>query len=123
MHRRVLASVIVVVVMFGGGVARADVSTRGSCSGGPGTYRLDVQREDRSTLRVRFEIASEGAGERWQLFISDNGVRVLARTKYSRSDGDLRVRIEIADRSGTDRISATGANLDDGETCAGSVRF
>jgi hypothetical protein len=123
MRARSPAVVLAVALALAPEVARADVRTSGSCSGGSGDYRLDVQREDRNSLRVRFEIEAEGAGERWQVFVSDDGVRVFARTRYSNDDGDVRVRIDIADRAGTDRISASAANLDDGETCGGSVRF
>ena len=123
MRAWVLAVLLAVAISLAPAEALADVRTSGSCSGGSGDYRLEVQREDRNSLRVRFEIEAEGAGERWQVFVSDNGVRVLARTRYSNNNGDLRVRIEIADRAGTDRISASAANLDDGETCGGSVRF
>ena len=123
MRARVSAVLLALAISLAPASALADVRTSGSCSGGSGSYRLEVQREDRNTLRVRFEIEAQGAGERWQVFVSDNGVRVLARTRYSNDDGDLRVRIVIPDRAGTDRISASAANLDDGETCGGSVRF
>jgi hypothetical protein len=96
---------------------------RGSCSGGPSEYRLRVRQGDGDSLRVRFEIESEGAGERWQVFLSDNGTRIYARTRLSDGDGWIRVRKATEDRDGADRISASGVNLETGESCAGSVSF
>jgi hypothetical protein len=98
------------------------VRRRGSCSGGPGEWELRVSREDARTLRVRFLIDDVDSGKTWQLFISDNGVRVYSGTKVAR-DGQVRVRRLIPDLAGTDRITASGVNADDGTTCGGRVSF
>jgi hypothetical protein len=100
-----------------------EVRRRGDCTGGEGDWDLRVEREDRDTLRVRFKIDDVDPGETWQLFLSDNGTRVFAGTKDANAGGEVRVRRNIRDRSGTDRIAASGVNVDDGTTCQGSVSF
>jgi hypothetical protein len=103
--------------------AGGDVRRRGSCSGGPGEWSLRVQRESRRKLRVRFEIDDVPTGQRWQLFLSNDGHRVYSRTKTSRRGGEVRVRILIRNRPGRDRIAASGVNTRTGTTCEGSVRY
>jgi hypothetical protein len=103
--------------------ARDDVRRRGSCSGGPGDWMLRVQRESRTKLRIRFEIDDVPTGQRWQLFLSNNGTRVYSRTKVSRRGGEVRVRIATRNRPGRDRIAASGVNTKTGTTCEGSVRY
>jgi hypothetical protein len=96
---------------------------RGSCSGGPGGWELRVQREDAGRLRVRFEIHDVPTGQRWQLFLSDNGTRIYTGTKISRRGGEVRVRIVTRNRPGRDRIAASGVNTRTGTTCEGSLRY
>jgi len=113
------------VVVFGASAASAGdgVRRRGDCTGGEGDWDLRVERVDRSTLAVRFKIDDVDPGDSWQLFLSDNGTRVYSGTKTANSEGELRVRRRIADRSGTDRVSASGVHVNDGTTCQGSVSF
>jgi hypothetical protein len=104
--------------------ARADdtVKNTGSCSG-PGSWALVARSESSSTIRVRFTIEHVAAGSRWQLFLSDDGTRILATTKTAGSDGEVRAAKITSDRSGTDHIKASGVNLTAGGSCAGSVAF
>jgi hypothetical protein len=97
-----------------------DGEVHGSCSGGPSEFRLRVERDDAS-LRVRFEIEGGEQGQSWQLFMSDDGKRIYAKTKAAGDEGHVRARILTRDRAGRDRIAATGVNLATGESCAGSV--
>ncbi|HSL11741.1 MAG TPA: hypothetical protein VLA82_10555 [Actinomycetota bacterium] len=103
--------------------ASGGVRKRGDCSGGEGGWELRVDRVDRDTLRIRFRIDDVDAGETWQLFISDNGTRVYSGTKRATSDGEVRIRRAIRDRAGTDKVAASGVNVNDGTTCQGSVAF
>ncbi len=103
--------------------AGGDVRRRGSCSGGPGEWTLRVQRESRKKLRVRFEIDDVPKGQRWQLFLANDGHRVYSGTKLSRRGGEVRVRILIRNRRGRDRIAASGVHTRTGTTCEGSVRY
>lgn len=114
---------ILAIAITAGPVRAHDGEVHGSCSGGPSGFRLRVQPGVGDSLRVRFEIEGDEPGQRWQLFMSDNGARIYARTKVSDDEGRVRVRKATDDRPGRDRISATGVNLDTGESCAGSVSF
>jgi hypothetical protein len=100
-----------------------DARRRGSCSGGPGEYRLRVRRGDDRTLRIRFRIDDVDPGETWQLFLSRDGVRVATWTRRASDGGDVRVRRRIRDRAGRDRIAAAGVNAHDGTSCGGAVRI
>jgi hypothetical protein len=44
-------------------------------------------------------------GSTWQLFLSDNGVRILATTKIVGSGGEVRAAKITGDRSGVDHIA------------------
>jgi len=98
------------------------VERRGDCVGGPGRWRLVVEREGPKTLRVRYELRDVVSEQTWQLFLSDNGIGVYSSTEVSENNR-IRVREEIRDRWGRDRISATAVNMDSGVTCGGSLRF
>lgn len=124
MRRKLLAvSVLTALVLLlaGDTLQASDDEARGPCSGGPSEWRLRIRPEDGSRLRVRFEIWGGEPGQAWQLFVSDNGTRILARTKVSDDGGRVRVRKLTSDRSGADLIKATGVNLQTGESCSGSV--
>jgi hypothetical protein len=117
-----LLGLLVLTIGASSALAGDEVRQRGSCSGGPSEWRLRVEREDDTSLRVRFDIEGGASGQVWQLFLSDDGERIYAATKESGDGGEVRARRLTADRDGTDRIKATGVNLDTGESCAGRVR-
>jgi hypothetical protein len=94
----------------------------GSCTG-HSDWRLEVDRRDANTLRVRFRVEHTPAGATWEIFLSDNGDRFFAATRTSGSDGELRVRRNTRDRSGTDRIKGYALSRVTGEVCSGSVAF
>lgn len=98
------------------------VRREGSCSG-PGEWRLRVSRESATTIRVRFRIENVHPGESWQLFLSDNGTRILAATKVTNADGEVRVGKITSDRSGTDRVKGSGVNVTSGGSCDGAVTY
>ena len=102
-----------------GGEARRS----GPCSGGPGEWELRAGREDGGRIRVRFRIDHVHEGQRWQLFLSDNGARFYSGAKTARRGGEVRVQVRTRDRSGRDRIAASGVNTRTGATCQGSVRY
>src|SRR4051812_19356358 len=99
------------------------IRREGSCSGGPGDWRLRVRRESASTIRVRFDIEHVDPGDSWQLFLSDNGTRIFAGTRVADASGELRATKITADRSGTDRIKGSGVNVSSGGSCDGSLRY
>jgi hypothetical protein len=125
MRAKLLSLVVVIGLLLAGTSAGAsdEVRRRGSCTSGSGHWDLRVRRETRTSLRVRFSIENAPPGHTWQLFLSDNGSGVFARSKVSISDGEVRVRKVIRDRWGSDRIKASGVDLTTGELCAGSLRY
>jgi hypothetical protein len=98
------------------------VTRRGACDG-QSEWRLRVRQETSTTLRVKYRIEGGASGQTWQLFLSDNGTRIYAGNKVSQSGGEVQVRRFTTDRSGSDRIAASGVNLDTGESCGGSLTF
>jgi hypothetical protein len=126
MVRRTLVSVVatcISVVLIAGAAGASDGAKReGSCTG-HANWRLEVERRDADTLRVRFRIENTPAGNVWEVFLSDNGTRFLATTRTASSDGEVRVAKNTRDRSGTDRVKAYGYSRATGEVCSGSVSF
>jgi hypothetical protein len=114
-----LATALVVAAPAG---AHDEARRRGSCSGGPGHWTLRVRHDD-GRLRVRFAIDDVAAGQSWQLFVSDNGVRVYSGTKVSFSDGEVRISKHTRNRRGRDRIAASGVNTSTGTSCEGRLRY
>ncbi len=123
--RLVVAVLVASAVVAASSPVRADdeVRRRGSCVGGPSEWTLRVRRESRTTLLVRFKIEHSVPGRTWQVFLSDDGRRVFARSKVADTEGELRVRRLIRNRAGIDRIKATGVDLVIGQTCAGRLRY
>jgi hypothetical protein len=129
MRKGALASALVALVALGAapsGVAEAQVThmqrNAGRCSGGDSTYVLAVSRYDRNTLRVRFSIARSHPGDHWQIFGSDDRVRIFAVTKVTRSDGTLTVRRRTKDRRGPDHVKVAASNTDSGEACSAGIK-
>ncbi len=100
-----------------------DAKRHGSCSGGPGDWKLLVQPATDTTMRVRFDVEEVDPGERWQLFLSVDGKRILTHTKRTDAEGDVHVKMLTADGRGSDRIKASGVNIDSGGSCEGSVTY
>jgi len=125
MLKRVLGAIVaacVGVTLFAGVAGASGGRREGSCTV-HGEWRLEVDRRDADTLRVRFRIEKTPAGKAWEIFLSDNGNRFLATTKTANSDGEVRVSKTTRDRSGTDKVKAYGVSRATGEVCSGSVAF
>jgi hypothetical protein len=103
--------------------AGAAVLREGSCSGGPGDWRLRVRRESASTIRVRFDIENVDPGDSWQLFLSDNGTRIFSGTRVADAQGELHAIKITANRSGPDRVKASGVNITSGGSCDGALTY
>lgn len=121
---RAFLTVLVMIALLGGTAEPSSAggghrNKRGSCSG-PSSWELDVQRDD-GRLRVRFEIRGGKSGQKWNLFLSDNGVGFFAGSRISESNGHVEVRRRTRDRAGDDRIRAGGNNTATGETCRGRL--
>ena len=109
--------------MFAGSAGASDDARREGACTDHGKWRLEVDRRDADTLRVRFRIENTPAGKVWEIFLSDNGTRFLATTRKAGSDGQVRVSKNTRDRSGSDKVKAYGFSRATGEVCSGSVTF
>ena len=120
-----IAGAAAALSLLAGGAALAggDVVRReGECAG-PGEWYLRVRRESATTIRIRFRIEYLHPGDSWQLFLSDNGTRVLASTKVVNADGEVHVGKITGDRSGTDHVKATGVNVTGSGSCDGALAY
>jgi hypothetical protein len=122
--RRVVAATlgVLLVVSLASSAGASGLRREGSCTSG-GDWRLEVDREDAHTLRVRFRIDDTPPGDVWEVFLSDNGTRFFAATRTATGSGEVRVTRMTKDRSGTDRIKGYAYSRDTGEACSGSLAF
>jgi hypothetical protein len=80
------------------------------------TSKLKLSREDRG-IEVEFEVDQNRNRVPWRVTLRHNGNRVASFTARTRApSGSFEIRRVIADRSGTDRISARATRVS-GETC------
>ena len=130
MRKGALASAVVALVLLGAVPSGASDGAQimrmqrnaGRCSGGGSSFVLAVSRYDRNTLRVRFSITHSRRGDTWQIFGSNDRVRIFALTKVTRSDGTVRVRRRTKDRRGPDHVKVAASNTDSGEACSAAVK-
>jgi hypothetical protein len=94
----------------------------GRCRFG-GEWQLDVERMPRGRIRIDFEVDEVGRRQRWQVFVSNNGRRVAAATRFSRVVGEFQLRRRTLNRRGRDRIAASAVNTRTGNRCSGFIRF
>jgi hypothetical protein len=124
MTRRFGAVAITAALLVTLGAPRAGAVKRtGSCSLGETNYTLTVVRYDATRLRVRFVVSNSAVGQSWQLFGSDDGLRIFAVARVASWTGVAKVTKLIPDRAGTDTVKATANNILTGEICQGSVSF
>lgn len=117
----VVGSIALVAGPATAGTTRDVTARSGSCSGGPGHWRLTVTKLDAGYLRIRYRIDTEEAGDKWQVFLSDGLVGVFAGTRVSNDDGIILVKQRTRDLLGLDQIKASAFKENDGESCSGSV--
>jgi hypothetical protein len=121
--RGVLVGALAGVVLTAGPVRAGDgVRREGSCSGS-GHWTLRVDRESASRLRVRFAVRDVDEGETWQVFLSDDDVRIFAGSRTANEEGRFRVGTRTRDRTRRDRIEATAVNADTGASCEAALRY
>jgi hypothetical protein len=118
----VVVLVAVVVAVPSAGARDDEVRRDGTCDLGSG-WRLIARRESATTLRVRYILDTDQAGQAWSIFLSMNGARLFAGQRTTRSDGSIRVTRYPADRAGDDLIKGFGNNLVTGESCNGSLTY
>ena len=122
------AAGLLTLALVGGGAGAAqakggndrEVRRAGHCSAAT-VWKLKAKHDD-GRIEAELEVDSNRNGQRWSVAIADNGVRVFtgARTTHAPS-GSFEVERTIANRRGTDRITALARNAATGERCYGSV--
>jgi hypothetical protein len=127
---RTAAAGLMAVALVGGGAGAAqaksdndrEVRTSGRCSAGT-VWKLKAKPDD-GRLEVELEIDSNRNGQRWSVAIADNGVRVFTGTRTTAApSGSFEVERHIANRAGSDRITASATNPRSGERCSGVVVY
>lgn len=101
---------------------RVDVRRSGQCSA-DSVWRLRIRiKDDRS--RIKFQVKTGTAGERWTYTINDNGAEVAAGTRLTHGvSGDFTVQHRRrSGGAGEHDITAGAANATSGETCSAAVR-
>jgi hypothetical protein len=94
----------------------------GRCRGA-GIWQLDVERAGRRRMQVEFEVDNVGNRQRWQVFVSANGRRLAAVSRWSGSSGEFEVNRFSRNRRGRDRVAAAAVNTRTGNRCTGRLRF
>ena len=118
-----IAALLSVVILAGtASAATPNVRKAGVCDGSSRSAVV-VTQYNATTLKVRFVISRSTPGQTWQLFGSDNGLRIFAINRVVNAAGTAAVSRLVKDRPGTDTIKATGLNLTTGETCSVSMAY
>jgi hypothetical protein len=86
------------------------------------SWTLVVKRVTQG-LQVAFTISKGPAGDRWTIFMDDNGSGFYADSRVASKRGIAKVTVVIPDLSGPDTISAAASDRRTGETCDGRVRL
>lgn len=99
-----------------------DVRTSGTCSAGA-TWKLKAKADD-GRLEVELEVDSNRVGQAWSVRLKDNGVLVYSGARRTLApSGSFEVERRIANRAGTDTITATATHAASGQTCSARVAF
>ena len=94
------------------------VTVRGTCNQ-QSTSKLKLSRDD-GRIEAEFEVDQNRNGVPWKVTLRRNGTSVASLTaKTSAPSGSFEIRRLIADRPGTDRISARATRAS-GEVCTAS---
>lgn len=117
-----LASALVV----GGAAAPALAKGRVERNSGPcatGVWKLKA-KADNGGLDVEFEVDTNRAGQTWKVRVFDNGTRVVkTRATTGGASGSFSISRVIANRAGSDQITARAIRVSNGTVCSGSVTF
>lgn len=94
------------------------VVRHGTCTG-RSQWKLAVHKVEGGNLHVRLDVEDGRAGQKWHVFLSDNGTGFYAGSRISGSGGRFHVSERTANARRTDRIRAAANNVTTGEICAG----
>ena len=123
---RTAAAGLLALALVGGGAGAAqakhgndrEVRTQGRCTGAT-VWKLKAKPDD-----GRLEVDSNRNGQRWSVAINDNGVRVFTGAGTTRApSGSFEIERHMANRAGSDRITASATNAATGERCSGVLVY
>jgi hypothetical protein len=104
-------------------VATVRREREGDCRTGPGEWALKVRRASRHRIRINFSVDEVGQRQRWQVFVGDNGRRILAVTRTTNRSGEFQIERFTRNRRGRDRVAASAVNPRTGAVCNAHLRF
>ena len=96
-------------------------SDRGHCTA-RSEWRLKADRHD-GRIRVEGQVRTAAEGRRWRWRILHDGDTSFRGRATTGSDGSFRVRRELVDVSGRDRIGWRAVNRRTGERCRGGLTY
>jgi hypothetical protein len=126
-HRRTLAAIALTGALVATAAPAAlakgtEVRTSGTCSSGA-TWKLKAKTDD-GRIQVELEVDSNRVGQTWSVRLKDNGVLVYSGTaKTVAPSGSFSVARRIANRAGTDTLTATATRTATGQTCSARLAF
>jgi hypothetical protein len=123
------AAAAVGALVLVGGVSAApasakagDVKVFGTCTAGSKTKIKLGLRDGR--IEAETEVDSNRNGQRWSVRMRQNGVLVHNGTAVTRApSGSFEVRKVLANKAGTDQVTAVSRNARTGETCTVTARI
>jgi hypothetical protein len=99
-----------------------DVRAQGTCSHGS-TWKLKA-KADNGRIETELEVDSNRVGQAWSVRLADNGVLAWSGTRTTVApSGSFSVGRLLANRAGSDRITASTRTASTGETCSAVVVF
>jgi hypothetical protein len=126
-HRRTLAAIALTGALVATAAPAAlakgtEVRKSGTCSAGA-TWKLKA-KTDNGRIQVELEVDSNRVGQTWSVRLRDNGVLVHSGTARTVApSGSFKVARRIANRAGTDTITATARHTASGQTCSARLVF
>jgi hypothetical protein len=114
-----LAAVIVLALSpaaLAGPKLAVTVKTHGTCTASS-SWTLKVQAATNAPLVVKFMVKGASAGQKWNIFMSDNGTGVFVGSRVTNSDGAFVVSHRVKNRLGVDTITIGANTAATGETC------
>jgi hypothetical protein len=99
-----------------------EVRSSGKCSTSA-TWKLKAKAEG-SRIEVELEVDSNVNGQAWSVALRDQGVLVHSGSYRTLApSGSFEVSRLVANRAGTDTITAVAVHTASGQRCSGSVSF
>lgn len=99
-----------------------DVEVVGSCTA-RSSAELKLSPEN-GKIEVEFEVDQNRNGQKWNVTITDNGVRVATGSATTVApSGSFSFERVVANRAGTDKVVATATNPATGEKCTATASF